>query len=79
MDLKRRPDHPWGGPAWQASYARRARAEGTHGILKASDSGAVRRGFTRYPLTTIDVGPRPFRELDPDAGIGGGTAPPLAA
>jgi hypothetical protein len=113
VDLKRRQEHPWGSPAWQASYSRRARAEGTHGILKASDSGAVRRGFTRYtglvrtgmvlalavaqsnlvmltkwavatnnhvdPLTTIDVTPRPFQELDPDDGAAGGLAPPAAA
>ncbi len=31
------------------------------------------------PLTTIDVTPRPFQELDPDDGAAGGLAPPAAA
>jgi hypothetical protein len=40
---------------------------------------ATATGNTADPLTAIEVSPRPFLELDPDGGIGGGTAPPLAA
>jgi len=48
VQVKFRQEHVWGSPQWQASYARRARAEGAHGILKSIDTGAIRRGFIRY-------------------------------
>lgn len=44
---KLRQDHPWGTPAWIASYNRRTRVEGYFGLMKSTHGGGrIRRGWT---------------------------------
>lgn len=44
---KLRQRYRWGSPEWRAAYSRRARVEGTFGLLKSPHHGGVRREWTR--------------------------------
>lgn len=44
--LKLRQEHYWGSDEWIRSYSRRSRVEATFGLLKATNGGGVKRGWT---------------------------------
>lgn len=84
VGLKLRQELYWGSDEWIESYARRSRVESSFGLLKASDGGGIKRGWTLHTglirttlLLALQVTASNLRVLLSWAKRNGWTADPL--